>query len=173
MSDRCTGHCCQRFFLPYSPTELTDIARKVVAREVFTRAWMAALPPLDLNDRSTWETPPVPIPDELQGPNIEDIVQIAGMVEFLGMEDGGHYYRCTNLREDGNCGVYSQRPRMCRAYPYGKACGFEACTWSAAREGKVANHRGLVTTRGAMTLTVHLRVLQGPLGDFVERAPSA
>ena len=171
MGDRCTGHCCQRFYLPYSPWELDDIARKVVARAAFTKAWCETLPALDLDDRSTWETPLVPIPAELTGPNVEDIVQIAGMVEFIAFEDGGHWYRCKNLRDDGNCGIYSQRPRMCRDYPYGRACGFVACTWTAARKGAVASHRHLLMVRGE-SLTVHLRVLQDRGLDIAERASS-
>lgn len=31
MSDRCTGHCCRAFSLPYSPSELTEMVRHEIA----------------------------------------------------------------------------------------------------------------------------------------------
>lgn len=134
MGDRCTGHCCQRFTLPLSPDEI---------RENYD-AWRAQKSE-DSNKR-------VPL---------EDIWLLAPMVRYLGFlhsdsngdpsPEGRHWYRCVHL-QDGNCSIYEHRPRMCREYPYGKACKYHGCTWDAAREGRV-NEKGEETPPNVNQLT--------------------
>ena len=43
-----------------------------------------------------------------------------------------HYYRCTNLDENGLCSIYDTRPAMCRGFPYGQACNYRGCKASCA-----------------------------------------
>lgn len=69
-------------------------------------------------------------PDELVDKKaiIRDGEQISGMAVHLESNDQGHFYTCLNLQPGGDCGVYEARPRMCRNFPYGKACPFPDCT---------------------------------------------
>lgn len=122
--DRCTGHCCKSFYLPHSPEELAENYRAWANREE-----------IDRNGRKI----------------IDGIWLIAPMVRHLGLRqappasakpppaghhyEAGNYYACKHLEKNGDCGIYAMRPRMCRDYPYGKACSFKACTWQAARDG--------------------------------------
>ena len=59
--------------------------------------------------------------------------QIADMVIELReytYPDGrqGARFTCKNLRSNGDCGDYENRPWMCSAYPYGGACLNPECT---------------------------------------------
>jgi Fe-S-cluster containining protein len=47
------------------------------------------------------------------------------------------FWHCRALGADGNCGIYGDRPELCRRYPYGHRCEHgEHCQWDAAREGR-------------------------------------
>ena len=97
-SSRCSGHCCERFHLPYSYAELQE------------------------NADIAWAHPN------------SDAVKVAEMVIYIEPDtapDGktySHSYTCKYFK-DGNCTNYENRPEMCRRYPYGRTCEFEACTW--------------------------------------------
>ena len=75
---------------------------------------------------------------------IRDGEQIRDMVIYVGEKVGSstknpesslrHYYGCKNLQTDGNCGIYSDRPEMCRDYPYGRECGYTECTMQEATQ---------------------------------------
>lgn len=101
MADRCTGHCCRRFFLPFSPDEL---------KAAYFRKMGAAT----------------------DGLLLEDIDLVWPMVRFIEQDtNGGHFYSCRHLQPNGDCGIYSVRPAMCRDYPYGASRNFQDCTWDA------------------------------------------
>lgn len=115
MGDRCTGHCCRAFTLPRSPEELAE----------GYRAWLHQVPGANL---------------------VHDIHLIYPMVRHLRLYHAGevapdgkvvdqdrHYYRCVHVAENGDCGIYADRPDMCRSYPDGNPCTYAACTWDAAR----------------------------------------
>lgn len=120
MTNRCTGHCCHAYTLPYSPEEL---------RENYL-AWAEQRP--DRNGRA-------------QG---REIWLIAPMAIHLGEFDRhpsgevepppgagtAHYYTCAHLRENGDCGIYEIRPKMCSDYPYGRLCEHSSCTWVDAQQ---------------------------------------
>jgi Fe-S-cluster containining protein len=114
---RCTGHCCRSFWLPYSPAELLENYQ----------AWKGGrfVKGRDRNDH----------------PQASEIWLIAPMAIYLGylpqnpqkpepLINGahGHFYRCAHVRENGDCGIYEMRPKMCRDYPYGTDCDFPGCT---------------------------------------------
>jgi len=108
---RCTGHCCRNIVLPISPGEIAMSAAAV-------------------RDGA-----------EFQGDSdvtlYQDVEQIAGMLRFDRVLRAGDIdkqsgkpmrsdhgvggtvwvYQCANLTPEGNCGVYEDRPRMCREYP--------------------------------------------------------
>lgn len=106
-SHQCGGHCCRAFFLPYSPEELLE-----------------------------------------QQPFLQDGEQIVAMVEHLGefkqgeappdmlpgtqATGAGNYYRCRNIGDDGLCGIYEDRPRMCSEYPYSVTCNYTKCAASCS-----------------------------------------
>lgn len=35
-----------------------------------------------------------------------------------------YVYTCRHLQLNGDCGIYEDRPAMCRDYPYGQVCEF-------------------------------------------------
>lgn len=110
--DRCTGHCCEMFTLPFGPDELTARCasedRKLVDGEII-RDMVVYLGP---TDKHPGDGTPL------------------GRTVYL--------YTCRHFdRERHDCRIYETRPRMCREYPYGKRCLYPACTWAAAREGRV------------------------------------
>lgn len=125
MSARCRGNCCRAFTLPFSPTELQDHAEKQARR--------------DANPGAGYE-----------GSKWNEIEQVAGMAVYLGRgwmdADSGDFisefeglgrgynmtgardvYTCRNLRDNGDCGIYETRPKMCRDYPYEQPCHFSQC----------------------------------------------
>lgn len=135
MGDRCTGHCCERFYLPYSPEDLQKIKENSIAV-----------------DRG--EERPYP---HLINSNTEEITKIADMailVEYSNRWVGGdghydqngdpvrgHYYTCKHFDPvSGNCTNYENRPKMCSEYPYGRMCSYRACTWNDARKMKLTQY---------------------------------
>lgn len=81
---------------------------------------------------------PLPLtPEEIADPEhmarFIDGPQIAAMVRYIGPappgSTGGHHsYSCTSLTDSGDCGIYEDRPVMCRDFPYGRTCTVDGCT---------------------------------------------
>lgn len=117
MSQRCTGHCCKRFALPYSPTEL----------ERAYAAWHASKPCFLSDDGKDRQIP-------------QDIHLVYPMVIPLGMHrrspatgeylgEAIHHYSCKHYdHTKQECTIYEQRPRVCRTYPDGNNCRYKHCT---------------------------------------------
>jgi Fe-S-cluster containining protein len=40
-----------------------------------------------------------------------------------------HWYTCTKLQPNGDCGIYETRPLLCREFPYNNPCPYKACEW--------------------------------------------
>lgn len=99
--NRCTGHCCQRFALPYGPGELRRRRHQIVDGDQI--ASMVVYLGFTKND-----------PPRIDGPS--------------GKRH--HWYRCRNF-VDGECSIYATRPKMCAEYPYGNRCKYAGCTWDA------------------------------------------
>lgn len=126
-TQRCSGHCCKRFYLPLSPEQLQHEY-----------------------DVSTGATP-----DAVTRWNVQDLQKVHDMVIFLDSDtakqdlivDGvrkreadeppAHYYTCKHHdAATGNCMNYEDRPNMCRDYPsYGSndRCQYKDCTWEDGR----------------------------------------
>jgi hypothetical protein len=109
---RCTGHCCREMQIGQSLRTLHATAL-----------------------REAGDARPGLIPES---------VQVAAMLRpFVGpstclkgsdgeprwITEADHRYSCVYVQPNGDCGNYEDRPRMCREYPYGHACSYEACTW--------------------------------------------
>lgn len=154
--DRCTGDCCRRFYLPYSPQELDD----------WYGRWLAALAEGKAGDDTEIHliAPMVRFVGLGPGPAFradESIESYDPVVAEKTDEDGTvvaatplhHYYTCVNLGPTGDCGIYERRPRMCREYPYSRPCQYAGCTSTAARAGKM----GGVIGRGELLLRARQR----------------
>ena len=123
MSARCTGHCCQRFMLFFSPGEKA-------------REWADSLYPAD-------QIPPY----DDTGNFLRDLSFVLDMIRPLPMSNGyTRWWTCRHWDpESGDCTVYAARPAMCREHPYrGERCAFPGCTLhydaAIAREwGDLAN----------------------------------
>lgn len=103
---RCTGHCCEKFSLPNSPSEL---------RRAFNRR--------EGEGNAYWK-------------NLQCVVLMVKYLGKLKIDPNGnelqyetHYYTCRNFnKETRNCMNYENRPHMCRNYPYGRKCEYKGCT---------------------------------------------
>lgn len=132
---RCSGHCCRSFSIPYSPEDIEVYKANIDEAGNYAPEFLLANPVLG-----------------------EDMNVIAPMLVYIGQNlrvadlrarprSGeerldGHWYTCRHLAENGDCGIYERRPRMCSQYPY----KLEECPWADC-------------TRGAK---VHLPVLGSP-----------
>lgn len=120
--DRCTGHCCKAFTIPYSPDEL---------RQAYVD-WLEQA-------QDTGRKQP------------QDIWLIYPMARYLGFMHSpipsisganypeAHFYSCKNFDETtGDCTIYEHRPKMCSEYPYGAGCDYGPCSWTEQRRGSTA-----------------------------------
>lgn len=127
--DRCTGHCCTGFTLPYPQNTFIESAWYQLGR--------FPLPP-------GTEPAHVVAGTHCKVPLFLDAVFIADMIIPVDPVAAAaryhsppavtsHFFRCRHLK-DGNCSVYERRPRVCSEYPYGRPCVFKGCTWVNAEE---------------------------------------
>ena len=54
--------------------------------------------------------------------------QILDMLRPLPRVDARSMFTCARLQENGDCGIYETRPRMCTDFPYGRPCDVQGCT---------------------------------------------
>lgn len=113
MSDRCTGHCCEMFFLPYSPEELAQRAPRIIDGHVIADMVMLVGTTAALE----------PVRDLLFHP-----------LDWSSVQPPGYLYTCKHFdRETRNCMIYERRPQMCRDHPHYNrqdVCDHLACTWT-------------------------------------------
>lgn len=139
---RCTGQCCKEFPLSYGPEELRERCKPRPALDILR----------------------ISKPTFLDMAPIQDGEIIADMVIYLGWrrwkladindemkaQPKMHFYTCKHLQDDGNCGIYDKRPRMCRDYPeYGRDgfCGHTTCTRTTLADGEEG--QGLIAKEAA------------------------
>lgn len=123
MGDRCSGHCCRSFSLPFSPADIERMRVALAGEE----AW-----PEDLI---------YPMDAEVLVPMLVYLGEHANpphgrlSPELVHPVDGMryHWYTCSHLQENGDCGIYAERPSMCSLYPYEKGCKWLDCEWDAAK----------------------------------------
>jgi Fe-S-cluster containining protein len=131
MTTRCTGHCCERFFLPLSPDELR--AEQADKGTIYNRKEIDFVADMVI----------------YLGPSGTSVTGEPLTLE--GKPVTGHFYTCRHYK-DGNCTVYEQRPNICRDYPYGSTCKYKECTWSL--EDQKANCRAACDREAAVTAEV-------------------
>lgn len=97
MADRCTGHCCEDFILPYSPEELHTKMRGHKDDPLIQRMVLYLGKYRAANQ------------------------------DFPGGAEGHHYTCRYFDKKSRDCTIYEQRPDMCRDHPYEKPCTFKGC----------------------------------------------
>lgn len=119
-TERCSGNCCERFNLPYSPEEFE---RKLKEH----RSGRIHLQDIEV---------------------IQPLLVYLGMSDIYCTGEqmrGGetHFYTCKHYdKETHNCGIYDKRPRMCSEFPYPDSrtgslrgvCPYPQCTRKTERE---------------------------------------
>jgi len=58
---------------------------------------------------------------------IPDVHLIAPMLIPIKKLKTEWLFTCKHLQKDGNCGIYAQRPQMCRDFPGDQPCPFPIC----------------------------------------------
>lgn len=100
--NRCTGHCCKKFYLPMAKVE--DI-KDIVQDAKYIRDMLIKLP------LQTHGSDGEPTPVEAQD-------------HYWTCK---HFDETS-----GDCTAYESRPAMCKDYPYGLPCRTKGCTASCA-----------------------------------------
>ena len=127
---RCSGQCCKKFCLPFSPMQAEHFKRQLaIGKDVVTFEGEYGV--------------------ARYGVDGQDIDTIVDMIQFIRMDyqssQDGHargqsakrtrrkryeriyHYTCKHF--DGkNCTIYEARPQMCRDFPNGTTCTYRGCT---------------------------------------------
>lgn len=113
MGDRCTGHCCERFYLPWTPAELKRRAKDHPDDKQLNQvAEMVIFLEYGTNKHS-----------------------------LRPGQHFGNWYTCKNFdTKTRGCTIYETRPDMCREYPYSEPCDYNVCEWDDGRNGAYPYH---------------------------------
>lgn len=112
--DRCAGHCCRAFHLPYPPDQLLVKARAGCFTPDVTD-WVLGGGPIPL---AAWP---------------EDLVMVCDYPTTVE-----RWYTCSFLQPNGDCGIYDLRPSTCRDYPqyeHATRCAYQDCDWRLWKAG--------------------------------------
>lgn len=132
--DRCTGHCCQKLTIPFSPEKL---------REAYD-AWLRSQNGYPIHMNHTEDNQKIysdihliaPMLEHLGEFEVSPVKQVNKLIR-IGKPTKGHYYRCKNFDTKKKiCTIYEIRPHMCRSYPNGHPCNYSGCTWSTHKAKK-------------------------------------
>jgi Fe-S-cluster containining protein len=104
----CPGYCCEAFYLPFTPDEMTPPRMSHIIEGQYIRQMVLPLTADAAAMRRGY--------DCLEPP-----------------EEVGHTYSCRYFDERTRlCVQYESRPAMCRDYPYGKPCD-HGCDYQVPR----------------------------------------
>ena len=105
----CTGACCERFTLPFTPEQAADgSAIRIWGGEVKQIIGMVEF-----------------LEFSYMGSNGVVLMTPDG---YAGSP--APWYRCVHHSPaTGCCGIYSHRPELCRRYPNGHRCEYPGCTY--------------------------------------------
>lgn len=127
--DRCTGHCCRAFNIG-SREHLKVRYQRSKARQAGGYANEDDLDIIQVFEMT------IPLPAKRStnwtGNPYEPTTTLACELNDIGAFDGD-LHTCKHLQPTGDCGNYKNRPKMCRDFPNGYACGFVHCTSKEAR----------------------------------------
>lgn len=153
---RCTGHCCKRFSLPASPSELVRLRDGALAYQHWYKRCVEEHRSLGAITEETRAAAPESV--DLSIPQIYDMVRYLGytppgpsMVNDAG--NSRHWYTCSNFK-NGNCTIYATRPPMCSRFPNDSGCEYVDCTWVAVRfdQGEVLPQEAYINHGRARTV---------------------
>lgn len=103
----CTGTCCAAFRLPKTLSVLRRDQATIRDGEQIA-AMVIPLTPKQARERN----------EQFGGD---------GRASGFPWSDRGHHFTCRHWDEEtGLCGIYEDRPEMCRNFPYGKGCPMAA-----------------------------------------------
>lgn len=133
-NQRCSGHCCRRFYLPYTPEELQAMVDGTKStghrREELEQVAGMVIPLKPAKEYEFLVDGVTPVPADARG----------------------YYYTCKHHDEaTGNCLNYENRPNMCSAFPfYGNPstrCEYKECTWEDGRNPVIPADSWLLTRK--------------------------
>ena len=114
--NRCTGHCCENFTLPYTPMELKHRAKRLKVGDKYFH-----------EDHTQVAEMVIFLGTYASGTDRRGRKKIKGTKLYYGKSI--HHYTCKHYnRETRNCMNYENRPAMCRNYPDGHKCNYRGCT---------------------------------------------
>lgn len=151
--DRCTGHCCRSFGLQRSPAQLqaefdrpkTDPTREKDIDRLFGMLIYLGqflTNPILETKGETWTRKAMLIACKIEEkltppPERMTVAEEGHHLRVRGDDPRGlHWYACRHVQFNGDCGIYEERPDMCRRYPNGQECVFTGCTWSTEGQQK-------------------------------------
>lgn len=138
---RCTGHCCRRVIVQFSPYELARCKQSI---ENGLMTFMLDSGEEFTNHYALEEITKVEAMLLWLGTSDVDPADGTKMVDKAGQPRFEHNYTCRHFDEvSGNCLNYENRPKMCSMYPYQRACHYRECTsdCSVANLNKIAAHK--------------------------------
>lgn len=123
---RCTGHCCRSFTLGRSPAELGQM---VIRSRRYQAGEGDVEDPGSSPSNTNWiATALVYQGEHSKPPSGFNNLTVSPDSDRVPKEGDSYWYGCRHL-VDGSCGVYEDRPDVCRDYPYrGCECRNEGCT---------------------------------------------
>lgn len=176
MADRCTGHCCREFPLPFDPATLKWMARKARRSQAAGQKTIGSMGPIsNLPASCGGRAVRRQYPSDM---SVEQLLKVTDMVVFRrfgpvseerrktlhvdqirpeSMNKPMSYYTCRHF-DGANCTNYDDRPTMCSKYPYGSACENKACTDDAHRIGGPVwqrNEEGAVVNVSDLSISKH------------------
>jgi Fe-S-cluster containining protein len=147
MGAQCTGECCEVFVLTMERT-----LEKIETRLRYTCE--------DGNFIADMLIPLYPLIAGAKLPDGEVITEERAKDGALGWA-----FTCKHFdREKRLCGVYNERPLMCRDFPYGKPCEHGAkCGWDKGRAGqhppRIVKYEDTQLESGRTARRVHLAIV--------------
>lgn len=129
---RCTGHCCRCFAIN---DFAIDLMKQACLMESFglEPGW-EPWPSVDYDyHEELLKIADMLVP--LGKMTNEEVCLVAGsppssraIESFAKSPEPVERFTCKHLQENGDCGIYLNRPGMCSRYPYEKMCEWSNCT---------------------------------------------
>lgn len=111
---RCTGHCCELFYLPFTPKQIKQV-RKLKEKKERGHITFKKGKAVNANDGGLYEIKEIA---EMVIPISPSKEKVTATILNQGGYHKDHYYTCKNFdKETRNCKIYSSRPHMCRNHP--------------------------------------------------------
>lgn len=128
LQDRCTGHCCESFYLPYSPQVFK---KKLQLERLMLKEYKAGKITTfkNIDDEVDWLKSlmdNIEIFTMIRFKRVYTMFELSKIKRLLGKkwkqavksQSIVHHYTCKHYdKANGNCMNYENRPYMCRTFP--------------------------------------------------------